>query len=220
MSAREFFPEEKLETFDGWLEYQGVADAATLPAEELAVLREIFDEMKANPTPKIGAMDIRRPDEFNYAVAIRNEAGLWLTLRVKRNRKGEFFVLAPRGDRDWDPHCSYHLDGTFHSKSFGMASPFTRRTLQPLTGQFRGTEHLGSHAGHGTGNGAICDPSMYNGIVELPAGILGPRDGSVVADLVEPGCESLKLYGTVVREEIFRDFTPWLVIRIELQQGA
>jgi hypothetical protein len=216
VSKQEFFSEEKLETFDGWLEYQGATGAT---GQERAEWQRLFDELKANPTPRVGLMKLRRvPGEYKYAVAIRDELNeLWLTLWVRRSPKGEFFVMVPRGDRAWNPHCSYHLDGTFHSKSYGSKSPFVKK-LQPLTSAFHGAAHLGYYGGHGTGTGAVCDPSFFDGIVELSKGILGPRDGSVVVDLVEPGCEPLKLYGTVVREEIFRDFTPWLIIRIELQQ--
>ena len=89
---------------------------------------------------------------------------------------------------DWDVHTSYHLDGTMHMKSFGHKR--ASKKLQRLTGAFKGTEHLGSQMGHGPkGVGAICDPADFSGLVEVVPGILGPRDGSVVVDLVEPNCE-------------------------------
>jgi hypothetical protein len=52
--------------------------------------------------------------------------------------------------RKWDVHNSYHLDGTKHMKSHGrkVDLPIARR--QPLTGVFRGTEHLGAFGGHGS----------------------------------------------------------------------
>jgi len=78
-------------------------------------------------------------------VAVREGSHLWLTLWVRRSPKGEFFVMVPRGDRDWDPHTSYHFDGTFHMKSFG--NKFITQKRQPLTGQFGGTEHLGAYSG-------------------------------------------------------------------------
>jgi len=52
------------------------------------------------------------PGEHRYAVAVNNGGNLWLTLWVRRSKKGEFFVMVPRGDKDWNPHTSYHLDGT------------------------------------------------------------------------------------------------------------
>ena len=69
------------------------------------------------PTPKVGLMKLQSlPGEHRYAVAIREGSELWLTLWVRRSPKGEFFVMVPRADRGWDPHNSYHLDGTFHGK--------------------------------------------------------------------------------------------------------
>ena len=35
------------------------------------------------------------------------------------------------------------------------------------------------YAGHGKGSGAICDPSAFTGVVEVPPGILGPKHGGV-----------------------------------------
>jgi hypothetical protein len=32
--------------------------------------------------------------------------------------KGEIFVMYPRADAG-NPHASYHLDGTYHHKSYG-----------------------------------------------------------------------------------------------------
>jgi len=157
------------------------------------------------------------PGEHRYAVAVREPTGLWLTLWVRRSRKGEFFVMVPRGDRDWDPHTSYHLDGTLHMKSFDHKfGPPQKR--QPLTGAFRGTEHLGIYGGHGPKSiGAVCDPTAFSGIVEVGPGVLGPRDGWVTVDLVEPDCEPIIAVpnANIVRREVFRDAPPpWIVITV------
>jgi hypothetical protein len=40
-----------------------------------------------------------------------------------------------------------------------------------------------------------------------------PLDGVVIVDLVEPNGEPL-FWPNVVRQEIFRDVVPWVVIRI------
>jgi hypothetical protein len=156
-----------------------------------------------------------KPGEHRYA-AVREGPNLWLTTWVRRSPKGDVFVIIPRGERDWQPHASYHRDGTFHHKSFNYKfGPKQKR--QPLTGQppFKGTEHLSAFMGHGPkGVGAVCDPADFSGIIELAPGVLGPRDGQVVVDLVEPGCEPLSLPGKLVRQEVFRDAVPWLSIRI------
>ncbi|HYA72018.1 MAG TPA: hypothetical protein VEF36_02560 [Roseiarcus sp.] len=212
----EFISEDDLGTFEGWLRYQAV-DAATTPPDELARLRSIFDEATASSLgrPKVGLMKLPSvPGEYRYAVAIREGSNLWLTLWVRRSRKGEFFVIVPRTDRDWNPHASYHRDGTFHSKSYGhkFGSP---RKRQPLTGTFRGTENLGGYMKHGAkGVGAICDPNHFCGVVEVAPGVLGPRHGNVTTDLVEPGCEPMPILSTVVQEKVFCDTVPWIVIRI------
>ena len=160
-----------------------------------------------------------KPGEHRYAVAVR-DSGFWLTLWVRRSPKGEFFVMVPRADRGWDPHTSYHVDGTFHAKSHGrkFGQPQKR---QSLTGTFRGTEHLGAYAGHGPKTvGAICDPAAFSGVVEVPIGILGPRDGCVLVDLVEPGCEPISWPLSEAVRRTFKDTSPWLVIRVGSQAGA
>jgi hypothetical protein len=213
----EFISEDDLSTFEGWLRYQGFEAATTTP-DELADWRSLFDEVRKNSlaTPKVGLMKLRPlvQGEYRYAVAVREETDLWLTLWVRRSPKGEFFVMIPRSDQAWDPHASYHLNGTLHQKSFDHK--FASQKRQPLTGAFRGTEHLGAYAGHGPkGVGAICDPTAFSGVVEVAPGVLGPRDGKVVVDLVEPGCEPLTWPFThAPRQEVFRDILPWVVIRI------
>jgi hypothetical protein len=179
----DFISEEGLLTFAGWLRYQGVVDPAP---DELEMRRDRFDEaVKRHMTsPKVGLMKLQRvPCEQKYAIAIRDESKLWLTMWVRCSRKGEIFIMYPRGDRDWDAHASYHLDGTLHQKSY--AKKMLARKRQPLTAAFRGSEHLGAYAGHGSG--AIYDPTAFDGAVIVGPGILGPKHGSVTVDLVEPG---------------------------------
>jgi ribosomal protein L30 len=144
----EFISEDDLKTFEGWLKYQAI-DPLALTPDELAQWRAMFDEISKSPTPKVGLMKLRSvPGKHRYAVAVREGSDLWLTLWVRRSPKGEFFVMVPRADRGWDAHVSYHLDGTFHSKSYGRVG--LEKKLQPLMGgPFRGTEHLGAHGGYG-----------------------------------------------------------------------
>jgi len=196
--VQKFINEDDLDTFEGWLRYQAI-DTETATPEELAMWRGLFDEVKerSSATPKVGLMKLRPvPGEHRYAVALRDGSKLWLTLWVRRSRKGEFFVMVPRGDREWDPHTSYHLDGTFHMKSFGHKfDPTPKR--QPLTGVFRGTEHLGTYGGHGPkGVGAICNPTAFLwccrssawhfGAAQWP-GCSGPHRARLRAHLLLPG---------------------------------
>ena len=213
---QEFISEDDLKTFEGWLRYQAV-DAATTAPEELEMWRRLFDEARerSSASPKVGLMKLQPvPGEHRYAVAVREGSDLWLTLWVRRSRKGEFFIMVPRADRDWDPHTSYHLDGTLQMKSHdSTVLPPTKR--QPLTGAFRGTEHLGGFIGHGPKSvGAICDPTAFSGVVEVAPRVLGPRDGVVTVDLVEPGCEPTAFHWTQIIRQDFRDAIPWVVITI------
>lgn len=48
----------------------------------------------------------------------------------------------------------------------------------------------------------------------MPPGILGPRDGYVAVDLVEPGCSLLDLFNPVSQTQVFKETVPWIVIRI------
>jgi len=214
---QEFISEDELQTFEGWLRYQAV-DAATTPPEELEKWRRLFEDMRERTAtcPKVGLMKLQPvPGEYRYAVAVQEGSDLWLTLWVRRSPKGEFFVMLPRGDEDWDPHTSYHLDGTRHMKSYDRkVLPPEKR--QPLTGAFRGSEDLGFYAGHGPkGVGAICDPTAFSGVVKVAPGVLGPRHGGVKVDLVEPGHEPMGFPWTqIVTQQVFRDILPWVVITV------
>jgi hypothetical protein len=214
--VKEFISEDDLQTFEGWLKYHG--DAALTAPEDLETRRRSYEEMRERmaANPKVGRMKFRPliSGEHRYAVALREGSDLWLTLWVKRSRKPEFFVFQPRADGDWNPHTSYHLDGTLHMKSYDHKMVATKR--QPLTGKFRGTESLGAHGGHGPkGVGAICDPTDFTGVVEVAPGLLGPRNGTVTVDLVEPGCEPIASLSTkIVQREIFYETVPWVVITI------
>lgn len=214
---REFMSENDLQTFEGWLRYQAVDGLTTTP-EEFAMWRRLFEEarQRSAKSPKVGLMKLQpAPGEHRYAVAVREGSDLWLTLWVRRSRKGEFFIMIPRGDRDWDPHMSYHLDGTLHMKCHGNKTLLPRR--QPLTGAFRGMEHLGTYCGHAPKSiGAICDPMAFFGVVEVAPGVLRPKRSGVTVDLVEPGYELTNLPWTpIITRQVFRDFTPWVVITVQ-----
>jgi hypothetical protein len=186
----DFISEDDLLTFEGWLRYQA-ADPTAITPEQLTEWQGLFDELveRRKTGPKVGLMKLQPvPGEQKYAVAIRDGSDLWLTLWVRCSRKGEIFVMYPRPDRDWQAHASHHLDGTLHQKSYGTVGISVKR--QPLAGPFRESEHLGTYAGHGPkSTGAVCDPTAFDGVVIVEPGILGPRDGSVGVDLVEPGYE-------------------------------
>jgi hypothetical protein len=160
------------------------------------------------------------PGEYRYAVAVEEGADLWLTLWVRRSPRGEFFVMRPRKPfiiqprrfKPWDPHTSYHRNGTVHMKSYDSKMLTTQ--CQPLTGSFRDAEDLGYFAGHDAKRvGEVCDPKDFNGVVKVAPGVLMPGYGVVKVDLVGPGHKPV-FHWTVVDRQIFRDFVPWVVITV------
>jgi len=211
-----FTSEDDLDEFERWLRYQKVNPANS---DEKAMWRAYFDEARVEKfaTRKVGLMKLPplRAGEYRYAVAVRDETGrLWLTLWVRRDPKGDYFVMLPRKDRRWHPHVSYHRDGRLHSKSHGRKL-LSAQKRQRLDAAFRGSENLGAFAGHGPKNiGAICDPSAFSGVLEVPVGVLGPRDGTVIVDLVEPVREPEVPWRNVVLHYTFRDALPWVAIRV------
>ena len=210
----EFVSEDDIKTFEGWLKGAQGIDPAQQSPEALAEWREVFDELK--PGVKVGLMKLGPvpAGEHRYAVAVREGSDLFLVLWVRRSRRGDVYVMTPRGDRAWDPHESYHVDGTYHAKSYGQKFGAPQKR-QPLNAAFRGTENLGGHVGHGPKTvGAICDPACFSDVLEIPSGILGPRDGEVVVDLVEPGKEPLDWPHKETARRIFKDTVPWIVIRV------
>jgi hypothetical protein len=221
----DFISEDDLLVFDGFLKYQGVNPAATTQ-KDLEMWRGFFDEAteRRKSSPKVGLMKLQPiPDEEKYAVAIQDGSELWLTLWIRCSRKGEVFIMYPRGDRDWNAHASYHVDGTFHHKGHGAILGAQKR--QPLTAVFKGNEYLGDFAGHGTRSvGAIYDPQAFTESVIVEDGLLGPGHGTVSIELAEPGCESKPSTDTRLRQVFTRGDRPSIVMGIrsgsELRVGA
>jgi hypothetical protein len=212
----EFISEDDLKTFEGWMQYQGIHDVAALTPDELEMWKHLFAEasVASAAAPKVGLMNLARRPGHKWAVAIRDGSDLWLTLWLLRSLQGDFYIFWPRGDGQWNPHVSYHVDGTFHSKSWDRRHGQRTKRQRP-DGAFKGTEHLGIFAGHGIGSGAVCDPSVFSGIVEIPKNVLGPIHGAVAVDLVEPGCEPLDCgFKQIVQRETFRHAIPWVVITV------
>jgi hypothetical protein len=219
----DFISEDDLLTFEGFLKYQAV-DPAMLTPDELAMWRDFFDEAVGlrESGPKVGLMRLRQaPGEEKYGVALRDGSELWLTMWVRCSAKGEIFVMYQRADAG-NPHASYHLDGTYHHKSYGSTG--IRQTKQPLSATLKGSEHLGMYMGHGKSTGAVCDPKAFDGLVIVDPGILGPKHGSVGVDLVAPGYEATWsrdiadrfYFGGVVQGEIFsRSPRPSVAITIQ-----
>jgi hypothetical protein len=212
----DYISEDELNTYEGWLKYQAI-DLSALNGDEAADVRGMFDEaVKRRETArKVGRMKLKRLGDSLYAVAIRDGSDLWLALWVKRSRIGEFFIFHPTADGDWNPHTSLHTDGMFHLKSHGRAT-LPPQQKQPPTA-IKGTEHLGGYMGCAPKEiGAVCDAQDFTGVFEAPAGILGPRNGQVTVDLIEPGSSAQPLSHPAeeVARHLFTDAAPHVLIRI------
>ena len=117
----DFTSEDDRNAFDSYLRLQGIDPKSATP-EVLEQFRAAFEEAKARraATPPMG--EIFKPKntgakrgEFKIAVAVRDGAELWLTMTVRRDHKGDVYVIYPR--QEGNPHASYHQKGTFHHKS-------------------------------------------------------------------------------------------------------
>jgi hypothetical protein len=206
--------EDDLDSFEGWIKHQGI-EASALSDTDREMWQSMYLDVqrRVSETPKVGSMKLTDiPNEYRLAVAVEDN-GLWLTLWIRRSKKGEIFVLLPRGDKEWDAHTSYHADGTLHMKSHGMT--FQTSKKQPLTGSFRGIQSLGTYYGHGPKEvGAVCNPTSFDVVMRIPPGVLGPRHGGVQVDLVEPGVELLSPPWSNYYRHVFKDVVPWISIAV------
>jgi hypothetical protein len=201
-----FVDETDLKTFEGWLRYQAPGtELEAMTPEQLAEWRSCYEWVRrdADPLKPVGSMRLDHATGARYAVAVEDDDGLWLALWVRCSPKQEFFVMVPRGEFaslerkkangkpeliKWDPHTSLHSNGRLHTKSYG--TPMLVTHLQPPTPAFKGSQNLAQIAGFGSrGIGAVCDPNMFTEVITVHGGVLGPRDGVITVDLVEPGHE-------------------------------
>jgi hypothetical protein len=211
----EFVGEDDLGTFEAWIRYQGI-DVAALSPVELETWQQHYRDLRQRiaATPKMGRLTLRSvAGEYRVAVAVE-DAGLWLTLWVRRSPKGEYFVMTPRGNGEWNPHTSYHLDGGFHSKSYGRK--FQSPMRQALGANFSGVESMGTYYGHGPKSvGAVCVPIDFNAVVRVPPRVLGPRGGGVQVDLLAPGASPIPHpWQVLVCSHIFVETTPHIAIQV------
>jgi hypothetical protein len=211
----DFIDEDDLQTFEGWLKYQAI-NPSELSEAEMVAWQECYDESRKvrDSTPKIGRMNLKRPGDSTYAVAIRDRSDLWLALWVKRSRKPEYFIFHPTTDGNWNPHSSLHADGTFHMKSHDRKM-ITQQRQPPAS--LKGTEHLGAYGGFGPKSvGAVCDPADFSGVFEAPPRVLGPRNGTVTVDLIDPDSDMQPHLhpGEEVGRRLFTDSVPNVLIRL------
>jgi hypothetical protein len=106
-----------------------------------------------------------------------------------------------------------HADGTLHTKSHDQKM-LTSKAQRPDS--IRGCPHLGAFLGHGPKTvGAVCDPADFTAVFEIPPGILGPRNGAVLIDLLEqPTTPPHDHPGKELDRRLFSDATANILIRV------
>jgi hypothetical protein len=90
--------------------------------------------------------------------------------------------------------------------------------VQPLTGQFNGSVHLGKFAvGH---VGVIRDPAKFRRVIEVPAESLRNPGSFIAVDVAAPGAQPMpseELLGDIVETNLIAETDPNIVIRIGMQ---
>ena len=170
-------------------------------------------------------MKLPKSADRRYAVAVEDAAGLWLVLWVRRSPKPEYFVMIPRIDArpptrrrtpkwdKWDPHASWHFDGEFHHKSHGH--PMAVQQRQRPDASFTGNANMILTPVTADAHlvGAVCDPSQFDGVLVVAAGILGAGRHVVTVDLAQPGHREVPEPGNrLVDQRVFDDCVPQVVV--------
>ena len=160
-----------------------------------------------------------------FAVAVRDGETLFLLARVRRAPKGDVYILhahdklpTPPSWPDWDPHTSYHVSGELHQRWFGDKFMVRRRGKPDHS--FRGTENLitlslGPNVPRA--RGVICKPDEFSQVLEIPVSELrtGPKATHIAIDLCEPGGSlMLRPRARVLRQGVFQDAAPWIVVTV------
>lgn len=206
--------------FDDWLRVHQI-DSRELTDEAVTSLQRAFESVKLAVTDARSSTMFGKPcppGEQRHAIAIEDGADLRLGLVIRRSQKDEIFILIPRGG-EWDPHSSYHADGTHHHKSYGQVFKSNLPKRQPLGPTFKGTEHLGSIYGFGTA-APICHRDNFTSVTAIPSSILSGTRGSINIDLVEPGISPNPIHRDgkqIFLEKAYRDGSPWIVIAVIAQ---
>ncbi len=75
-----------------------------------------------------------------FAIAVRDQDGLWLFLWLKSDRRGDVYLFWPIKEEGRNSHATYHRDGRTHHKSFNK--PFMVRRRQKPDTAFSGPEQI------------------------------------------------------------------------------
>jgi hypothetical protein len=160
-----------------------------------------------------------------FAIVIKDAEGPRLVARVARRALGVYYLIprnaedfAIEADENWDPHASYHADGTLHVKSFN-ALVLTPVKKQPLDRSFSGGEPLFAQSfqpGELVALPSLTDVSRYLNIFEIPRDLVDATEHHTLAvDLLSPGTDRLPgPWQQVVTEHSFTDDVPWIHVTL------
>jgi hypothetical protein len=201
--------------FDSWLRNQDIDPDAVFDKERM---REVYEQAQLRGQAlEATTLGPGTTGGHGYAVAINDGVDLRVSLWVRR-APHICVVLQPR-DREWNPHATYHLDGRYHNKSYGVALGTQQR--QRLD-NFKGAEHLGVFMGHGAPL-PKCNPSDYTDVITVAPDVLTGFKGGVMVDLVEPGSAANPLhreFHEVIQERTYKDFSPWVVVAVVVPRAV
>jgi hypothetical protein len=158
------------------------------------------------------------PLDKMYAIAVRDGGSLFLFLRVKRNAKNEVFVLSPRDEEDWDPHASFHSDGTLHQKSYDHKSLVRSVGCSPAAiSETLNLQTLGIAADEVLAINCSCDPIKFSQVFEIPITELSSDKYRTIisVDATPPGGQPTITKGArVLMQWTKKDSVPWIVVSL------
>jgi hypothetical protein len=157
--------------------------------------------------------------ESTFAVAVRDGEELFLSVRIKRNDRGEIFVLLPTGgtepgSKKWNAHASYHENGWFHYKSFGRKRFWTKR--QKPDANFTGTTpplilYLAPDELRALGE--LCNSREFSDVMEIPIDLLRNNETCLSIDVIAPDAKPI-FAGPILRQRPFKDAVPWILVTL------
>lgn len=168
-------------------------------------------------------------DELEYAVGFSDKNGLVVAARVVRRPSGIYVLMkhqdslrrehGKREARAWNPHASYHADGTLHLKSYDER-PFEALKRQPLDAAFTGSEEIfaqGIRPSDFLNAADRAEQASFADCFDVALASLKPAGFyELVYHLLAPNTsvESGSWRGTVVAQKSFSDAAPWIQVSL------
>ncbi len=157
------------------------------------------------------------PQNWMYAVAVRDDPHLRLLCRIRRSRTGDVYFLIPREEFMGNPHASYHRSGTRQVRSYDGKNFVSH--LQKPDESFQGTEGLFALAippGAVSLHSVLCAPEEFSEIFEISSAQLPTEDHHTLAvDLIQPGYLAIPVLGKeILVQRCFQDASPWILVTL------